>query len=112
MNPKDCIFCKIANGEIPAKPVYEDENVFAFNDINPQAPVHILVIPKSHYASLNELDDVKLMGELVNAVKKITQKLDIKEYRTVLNTGKSAGQEVFHIHFHILANRVMKWPPG
>lgn len=112
MYSKDCIFCKLANGEIPTQIVYEDEKVFAFNDMNPQAPVHILVIPKAHYVSLNELDDNELMGDLLNAVRKITQKLDIREYRTVLNTGKAAGQEVFHIHFHILAGRDMKWPPG
>ncbi len=112
MSDENCIFCKIANGEIPAVSVYENENVFAFNDINPQAPVHILVVPKKHYASLNELDDVSLMGELLNAVKEITKKLGLTEYRTVLNTGKQAGQEVFHIHFHILAGRNLNWPPG
>lgn len=109
---EDCIFCKIASKEIPAKLVYESENVVGFRDINPQAPTHILVVPKKHFASLNELDDISLMGELLNAVKKITKKLDIQEYRTVINTGKSAGQEVFHIHIHILAGRNMKWPPG
>ncbi len=109
---KDCIFCKIANGEIPTEAVYQNEKVFAFNDINPQAPVHVLIIPKEHYASLNELDDKELMGELFAAVKKVAEKLGIKEYRTVINTGKSAGQEVFHIHLHVLANRDMKWPPG
>ena len=109
---EDCIFCKIASKEIPAKLVYESENVVGFRDINPQAPTHILVVPKKHFASLNELDDISLMGELLNAVKKITKKLDIQEYRTVINTGKSAGQEVFHIHIHILAGRDMKWPPG
>lgn len=112
MNFENCIFCKIANGEIPTEAVYEDEKVFAFNDLNPQAPVHILVVPKKHYASLNELEDVELMGELISSVKKITKKLNIEEYRTVLNTGKSAGQEVFHLHFHILSGRNMKWPPG
>ncbi len=109
---EDCIFCKIASKEIPAKLVYESENVVGFRDINPQAPTHILVVPKKHFASLNELDDISLMGELLNAVKKITKKLEIQEYRTVINTGKSAGQEVFHIHIHILAGRDMKWPPG
>ena len=109
---EDCIFCKIASKEIPAKLVYESENVVGFRDINPQAPTHILVVPKKHYASLNELDDISLLGELMNAVKEITKKLEIQEYRTVINTGKSAGQEVFHIHIHILAGRDMKWPPG
>ncbi|MBS4760205.1 MAG: histidine triad nucleotide-binding protein [Clostridium sp.] len=109
---ENCIFCKIANKEIPSNFVYEDENCVAFNDLNPQAPVHILVIPKKHYASLNELDDPKIMSALLEAVKKVTQKLNIKQFRTVLNTGKEAGQEVFHLHFHILSGRPMKWPPG
>lgn len=109
---EDCIFCKIASKEIPAKLVYESENVVGFKDITPQAPVHILVIPKKHYASLNEVDDVILLGELMDAVQKISKLLDIKEYRTVINTGKSAGQEVFHLHIHMLAGRDMKWPPG
>lgn len=112
IDSKDCIFCKIANGTIPTEPVFENEHVFAFNDINPQAPVHILVVPKKHYASLNELDDKELFGELLSSIKEITKKLEIKDYRTVLNTGKKAGQEVFHIHFHILSGRDMKWPPG
>ncbi len=109
---ENCIFCKIANKEIPSNFVYEDENCVAFNDLNPQAPVHILVIPKKHYASLNELDDPKIMSALLETVKKVTQKLNITQFRTVLNTGKEAGQEVFHIHFHILSGRPMKWPPG
>ena len=109
---EDCIFCKIASKEIPAKLVYESENTVGFRDINPQAPVHILVIPKKHYESLNDVDDTALLGELLNAVREIAEKLDIKEYRTVINTGKLAGQEVFHIHIHILSGRDMKWPPG
>ena len=107
-----CIFCKIAKKEIPTEPVYEDEHTIAFNDLNPQAPTHILVIPKKHYASLNELDDVKLMGALLNTIKNVTKQLNITDYRTVLNTGKEAGQEVFHIHFHILSGRPLNWPPG
>ncbi len=109
---QDCIFCKIANKEIPSNFVYEDEDCVAFNDLNPQAPTHILVIPKKHYASLNELDDVKIMGALLNAVKNVTKKLNITDYRTVINTGKKAGQEVFHIHFHVLSGRPLNWPPG
>ena len=108
----DCIFCKIANKEIPANLVYEDDDCVAFNDLNPQAPVHVLVIPKKHYASLKELNDTNLMGALLNGVKRVAEKLNITEYRTVLNTGKEAGQEVFHIHFHVLSGREMKWPPG
>lgn len=109
---ENCIFCKIANKEIPSNLVYEDDFTAAFNDLNPQAPVHVLVIPKKHFASLNELDDEKYMTALFNAVKEVTKKLGIKEYRTVINTGESAGQTVFHLHIHILAGRPLKWPPG
>ena len=109
---EDCIFCKIANKEIPASLVYEDEYTVAFNDLSPQAPVHILVIPKKHYASLNELDDEKIMSALLTAVKNVVQKLGITEYRTVINTGESAGQTVFHLHIHVLSGRPLKWPPG
>lgn len=109
---EDCIFCKIANKEIPSSLVYEDEYTVAFNDLSPQAPTHILVIPKKHFASLNELDEEKIMSALFVAVKNVVKKLNIKEYRTVINTGESAGQTVFHIHLHILAGRPLKWPPG
>ena len=108
----NCIFCKIANKEIPTTPVYEDDDTIAFNDLNPQAPVHVLVIPKKHYASLNELDDSRVMSALLNAVRKTVEKLGIKEYRTVINTGESAGQTVVHLHIHILAGRPLLWPPG
>ncbi len=107
-----CIFCKIAKKEIPTEPVYEDEHTIAFNDLNPQAPVHVLVIPKEHYASLNELDNKEVMAALFSAVKNVVKKLGISEYRTVINTGESAGQTVFHLHIHILAGRPLKWPPG
>lgn len=107
-----CIFCKIAKKEIPTEPVYEDEYTIAFNDLSPQAPVHVLVIPKKHYASLNELDDKEIMSALFSAVKNVVKKLGISEYRTVINTGESAGQTVFHLHIHILAGRPLKWPPG
>ena len=109
---ENCIFCKIANKEIPSNLVYEDEYTVAFNDLNPQAPVHILVIPKAHYASLNETDDKETLAALLNAVKEVTKKLGITDYRTVINTGKGAGQEVFHIHLHILSGRPLNWPPG
>jgi len=108
----NCIFCKIANKEIQTSPVYEDDYTIAFNDLNPQAPVHVLVIPKKHFASLNELDDEKVMSALLNAVRKTVEKLGIKEYRTVINTGEGAGQTVFHLHMHILAGRPLLWPPG
>ncbi len=112
MKDENCIFCKIANKEIPVNFVFENEKIVAFNDADPQAPVHILVIPKEHYASLNETNDEVLLSELLLVVKEITKKLDIKEYRTVINTGKEAGQSVFHLHVHILAKRTMLWPPG
>ena len=109
---ENCIFCKIANTEIPSQLLYEDEYTVAFNDLNPQAPVHILVIPKKHFSSLNELEEKEVMSALLNTVKKVTKKLSITDYRTVINTGKAAGQEVFHLHIHVLAGRPFNWPPG
>ncbi|MGN0005507.1 MAG: histidine triad nucleotide-binding protein [Candidatus Gastranaerophilaceae bacterium] len=108
----DCIFCKIANHEIPTTLVYEDENVIAFNDLNPQAPVHILVIPKKHTASLTEVSDEDMMNYLFKAVRKIVKQENILSFRTVINTGSDAGQTVFHLHIHILAGRPLLWPPG
>ena len=108
----DCIFCKIANGEIPSDFIYEDEKVVAFNDLNPQAPVHFLVIPKKHYASLNDIDSKETFADIFSAIPKITAKLGIKEYRTIVNTGESAGQTVFHIHVHVMAGRKFNWPAG
>lgn len=101
----DCIFCKILNGDFNTEFVYEDETTAVFKDINPAAPVHLLVVPKKHYANLSEIDDKNLLGDLLNAVQKTCEKLNIKSYRTVINTGADAGQEVFHIHVHILAGR-------
>lgn len=112
MPQSNCIFCKIANKEIPSEIVYENDFTVAFKDVNPAAPVHILVVPKEHVSSLNELNDKALAGELLNAVREVTKKFDIKEYRTVINTGAQAGQTVFHIHLHILSGRPLKWPPG
>ena len=113
---KDCIFCKIINKENPSEKVYEDENLLAFEYINPKAPVHFLLIPKIHFASLNEIPDDKkgLIGDLLIAAKKIAaqKKIDKKGYRIVLNTGKESGQEVSHVHFHLLGGRQMTWPPG
>ena len=109
---ENCLFCKIIKGEIPSNKVYEDEKTYAFYDISPQAPTHILVIPKIHISSLNELEDVSVMSDIYSAVKNIVRELNIKEYRTVINTGADAGQTVFHIHLHILAGRPLLWPPG
>lgn len=101
----DCIFCKIANKEIPTDAVFENDRVIAFNDLNPQAPVHVLVIPKKHYASLNEIDDFSVGADILEGISQVVKKLGIKEYRTVINTGKSAGQSVFHVHAHILSGK-------
>jgi histidine triad (HIT) family protein len=98
----DCIFCKIINGDFNTEFVYENEHAVVFKDINPKAPVHLLVVPKIHVASLNELEDKNLMGELLMAVKETTKKIGLKSYKTLINTGKEAGQEVFHLHLHIM----------
>ncbi len=112
----DCIFCKIAEGGIPAEIVYEDDQVVAFQDLNPQAPVHILVIPRKHIPTTNDLreEDAELMGRLHLVAKEIAMKEGIAEagYRTVLNCNAQAGQTVFHIHLHLLGGRPMGWPPG
>lgn len=108
----DCIFCKLANKEISTNLIYEDDNVVAFNDLAPQAPTHFLVIPKKHYASLNEISSAEEFGNIFSAVPRICAKLGIKEYRTVINTGASAGQTVFHIHVHVMAGREFNWPAG
>ena len=99
---EDCIFCKIVNGDFNTEFVYENEYVVVFKDINPKAPIHLLVVPKTHVASLNELEDKNLMAELLMAVKETTKKIGLKSYKTLINTGKEAGQEVFHLHVHIL----------
>jgi len=101
----DCIFCKIINGDFGTEFVYENEHVVVFNDINPKAPVHLLVVPRIHVASLNELEDKNLMGELLYAVKETTRKIGLKSYKTLINTGKEAGQEVFHLHLHIMGEK-------
>ena len=101
---EDCIFCKIINGDFNTKFVYENEYVVVFKDINPKASVHLLVVPRVHVASLNELEDKNLMGELLMVVKETTKKIGLKSYKTLINTGKEAGQEVFHLHIHILAD--------
>ena len=112
----DCLFCKIILGEIPCDKVYEDEKLFAFQDIDPTAPTHILVIPKKHIRSINELEitDRDLAGEILLAAKKIAKikNIDSSGYRTVFNTNDDGGQTVFHIHMHIIGGRQMNWPPG
>ena len=102
----DCIFCKIINGDFGTEFVYENEYAVVFKDINPKADTHLLVVPRLHVESLNELDNKDLLGELMMTVKTVTEKLGIKSYKTLINTGKDAGQEVFHLHIHILAGRI------
>ncbi len=113
---EDCIFCKIINKEIPASIVYEDERIIAFDDINPQAPVHVLLIPKEHYPSLNEIpeDRKDVLSHLLLKAREIAREKEIGErgYRIVLNTARESGQDVLHIHFHLLGGRQMSWPPG
>ncbi len=112
----DCLFCKIVNGEIPTDFVYEDENVIAFRDINPQAPTHILIVPRAHIETLNDVKQShnKLLGAMQITASQIAEKEGIHErgYRTVFNCNREAGQTVFHIHLHLLGGRRMSWPPG
>jgi histidine triad (HIT) family protein len=112
----DCLFCKIIKREIKGSIVYEDDRVIAFNDINPQASTHVLVVPKRHIDSLNELQpgDDQIVGELVRRAAAIAKERGIAGggYRTVFNTNRDAGQTVFHIHLHLIGGRAMAWPPG
>lgn len=98
----DCIFCKIINGDFNTEFVYENEHVVVFKDINPKAPIHLLVVPRVHVESLNELEDRNLMAEILLAIKEVTKKIGLKSYNIQVNTGKEAGQEVMHLHFHVL----------
>ena len=102
---EDCIFCKIANGEIATELVYQTPNTVVFKDANPNAPVHLLVVPKKHYATLNDVDDKELLGELMQTIQQVTKKIGLKSYKVHINTGKDAGQVVFHLHIHILGNK-------
>lgn len=111
----DCLFCKIIAGDIPANIVYQDEWMIVFHDISPQAPTHILVIPKKHIPSLNELttEDEVLIGRIFLKISELTQELGLKDgYRVVVNTGKDGQQTVQHVHFHVLGGRSLQWPPG
>jgi histidine triad (HIT) family protein len=112
----DCIFCKIIAGEIPATVVHETDDVLAFRDLGPQAPTHILVIPKRHISTINDMQDsdAELVGNLYLAAKQVAADEGISEsgYRTVMNCNEGAGQSVFHIHLHVLGGRRMNWPPG
>ena len=102
----DCIFCKIINGDFGTEFVYENEHLVVFKDINPKADTHLLVVPKVHVDSLNELNDENLLSQLLLGVKEVCKKLDIISYKTVINTGREAGQEVFHLHIHVLSGNI------
>jgi len=112
----DCIFCKIISGDIPGDIIYQDDDVLAFRDLNPQAPTHFLVIPKKHIFTINDLqsEDAELVGKLYLAAKQVAKDEGIAEsgYRAVMNCNAGAGQTVFHIHLHVLGGRGMNWPPG
>ena len=111
----DCLFCKIIRGEIPAQLVFEDEKSVVFNDINPQAPTHVLVVPKKHIASLSSSsdDEAPLLGHLQRVARQAAVLLGVSEaFRLVTNNGRGAGQSVDHLHYHLLGGRPMKWPPG
>jgi histidine triad (HIT) family protein len=111
--PTDCLFCKIIAGEVPSTKVYEDEHSFAFNDLNPQAPTHVLVVPREHFTDLADLGrDATASAGLVAGIRGLVQHLGIDQFRTVFNTGAEVGQSVFHVHAHVLAGRPMGWPPG
>ena len=110
----DCLFCRIAAGEIPSSKVYEDELCYAFNDIAPQAPTHFLVIPKAHIGSVAEVDGTNsaTVAHIFEVIAKVAKELGLESYRVVSNIGEQAGQSVPHLHFHVLAGRDMTWPPG
>lgn len=110
----DCIFCRILKKEIPSKVAYEDDAVYAFHDINPQAPTHILLVPKKHIEGVAQLEegDALGVGQLLYRARKMAESLKLKSYRLVFNSGPEAGQSVFHLHLHLLGGRRMTWPPG
>jgi histidine triad (HIT) family protein len=109
----DCLFCKIVAGEIPATVVLDDADWLAFEDIDPKAPVHVLVVPKRHLADIGELGaDSAVASALVAGIAQVARQLGLSAYRTVFNTGAGAGQSVFHVHAHVLAGRNLTWPPG
>ena len=110
----DCLFCNIVNGDVPSTKVYEDNNVYAFRDISPQAPTHVVIVPKEHFASLKEVDNEAILGKLLMSAQKIAKQegLDDDGYRVVINTGKDGGQTVDHLHLHLLGGRYLEWPPG
>lgn len=114
MPEKNCLFCKIITGEISGEFVHQDEQCVVIRDINPQAPTHVLVIPREHMASLDDASqkDEALLGHLLRIGARVANEQERESYRTVINTGAGAGQSVFHLHVHVLAGRAMNWPPG
>ncbi len=111
----DCLFCEIGNKEIPSKTVYEDSEIFAFEDLHPQAPTHILICPRKHAGSLGEMraEDAELLGRILLVAAKLAAERQLTEgYRAVFNNGRGAGQSVFHLHLHLLGGRSFRWPPG
>jgi histidine triad (HIT) family protein len=113
-NFMNCIFCGIADGSIKSQLIYEDDDVVAFKDLNPQAPTHLLIIPRKHIARLSEADekDALLLGKILLVAKKLAKQFDLKDFRLVTNNGKGAGQSVDHLHFHLMAGRRFLWPAG
>jgi histidine triad (HIT) family protein len=107
-----CVFCQIAAGHVPARIVHQDDRAVAFHDTNPQAPVHVLVIPRDHCESIAACHDDALVGHLFGVARTVAAQLKLSDYRLVVNTGASAGQSVWHLHVHLLAGRAMHWPPG
>ena len=112
----DCLFCKINRGDIPAEKIYDDDTVFAIKDINPQAPIHFLIIPKKHFSTILEIqeEDHELIGSIYSIANQLARdyEFDKTGFRVVINCGVEAGQSVFHIHYHLLGKRTFKWPPG
>ena len=113
---ENCLFCRIVRGEIPSTKVFEDDQILAFKDLEPQAPVHVLVVPKKHYDSIMQLkaEDGALLAHVFEVIQYVANEFDIAEkgFRVVVNTGKEGGQSVDHVHFHVLGGRSMEWPPG
>ena len=110
----DCVFCKIVDGDIPSDTIYEDDQIIAFKDLDPQAPIHFLVIPKKHITSLATLEDSDsdLIAHIMKSIKKLAKEKGLESYRVVTNIGEDGGQSVPHLHFHVLGGRSFNWPPG
>jgi len=109
---EDCVFCKIANGKIQTELIYEDKDIVAFKDIDPVAPVHILVIPRAHYSTMEDVKDTEIFSHIFSKIPDIARNNGLKDYRIVINKGEEAGQTVFHLHVHIIGGRNLQWPPG